>query len=327
MIIVKAPLRVSIAGGGTDLPSFYTKNGSFFISAAINKYVYISINKSFESGIILKYSKGEKVTKAQEIEHPIFREALLKFPNLGNIEIGSFSDIPSGTGLGSSSSFTVALLKALHTYTNTLHDNMTLATQACEIELNDCCNPIGVQDQYISAIGGLTSFKIDSNTVHITATPTQVLEGFKTEFEDSLMLFFTGYSRNANQFLEIQQIATLYEDQKMLSNLKRVQELAYEAEIAFLQGNLEGLALIFNEQWNLKKSRCLDSLTMNIDDYHKHGLNNGALGGKLVGAGGGGFLMFITQDRKRLKKAMSELGLQYVPIQFDSLGVRVVLND
>lgn len=326
MILVRAPLRLSIAGGGTDLPSYYENYGSDFISAAIDKYIYIALNKSFTLDTFLKYSKTEVVNHPKNIEHPIFRAALHTYMP-GPVDIASFADIPSGTGLGSSGSFTVALIQALsHNHNkNTDYDYLCttkehISESAFDIEANHLKNPVGKQDQYIAAYGGLTHFNI---TTLGKVTPQKVPANLQS-LQNCLMLFFTGYSRNANDLLRKQDTSTKEFDQKTLDNLKRTHKLTPEAARALFSSNWYDLALIFNEQFMLKNRRIKGSTPPEIFEFYYHGLKNGALGGKLIGAGGGGFLLFITESRDKLKEAMEQKGLIHIPFEFDHEGVKVL---
>jgi len=336
MIIAKAPLRISIGGGGTDLPSYYERYGSTFISAAINKYVYISVHPIFIKDIILKYSEMERVESVDDIRHPIIKEAMKKASVHSAIEISSFADIPAGTGLGSSGSFTVAILKALYTYKNLIHDNMGIAEEACRIEIEKLKSPIGKQDQYIASMGGLTRFEIDT-TGNVKAFPLSMSAGARVDLEEHLLLFFTGFSRSANVLLKeqddktraVQQAgsSTTASDNEMIQNLHFVQKLGLEIGGALEKGDLNEFARLMNVHWEYKKKRSSNMSSSIIDQWYELGMKNGALGGKLIGAGGGGFLMFLAEDKRKLRQVMREAGLQDVPFRFDQLGAQVVLHD
>ncbi len=333
MIIVKAPLRISIAGGGTDLASYYSQFESTFISAAINKYIYISLHPIFIDNIILKYSEMEKVKSPDEIKHPIVREALNQVGIRSAMEISSFADIPSGTGLGSSGTFTVALLKALYTYKNINHNNMSLAEDACKIEIEKLGAPIGKQDQYISSVGGLTQFHIDK-LGHVTSKPLEMPAHVRTDLEEHLLLFFTGYSRSANDILREQDQKTKEtgpavksNSNEMIENLHTTQELGTKIGKALEHGDLNEFGRLMNTHWEFKKKRSKNMSSGKIDEWYKIAMENGAIGGKLIGAGGGGFLMFLADDKRRLRKALRESGMQDVPFRFDNLGAQVVLHD
>ena len=324
MIITRSPLRISLGGGGTDLPSYYQKHEGFLISAAIDKYVYINLHDTFVDYLIVKYSKMEKVNNIDDIKHPIIRESLklLGFEAC-YLEIASLADIPAGTGLGSSGSFTCSLLKALHTHKNNIITPADLAEQACHIELDILREPIGKQDQYISAYGGINCFtfckdnRVKSEKLHISQETLYNLE-------DHLLLFFTGYSRSASNVLKEQDDKSKKNDLSMIENLHFVKELGYKSKNAFEQGNLEEFADLMNVHWQHKKQRSDAMSNDRINTWYNVAMNNGALGGKLIGAGGGGFLMFYAEDSKKLRKAMAREGLQEVRFRFDFEGCKVV---
>jgi D-glycero-alpha-D-manno-heptose-7-phosphate kinase len=336
MLIVKAPLRISIGGGGTDLPSYFEKFESTFISAAIDKYIYISLHKIFIEEIIIKYSELERVTDLDKIRHPIVREALKQVGIKRAIEISSFADIPSGTGLGSSGTFTVALLKALYTFVGQAHTTNSLAEDACRIEIEKLHAPIGKQDQYISAYGGLTRFHI-AKTGAVTASPLRMQPHDLVDLQDHLLLFFTGYSRSANDILKEQDDAVRMTHEPspeakklstdMLDNLHFVKELGEQIGTALEKGDIDGFGRLMNVHWEHKKKRSKGMSTNKIDEWYELAMKNGALGGKLIGAGGGGFLMFLADDKRRLRKTMREAGMTDVPFRFDQLGAQVVLHE
>lgn len=331
MIIVKAPLRISIGGGGTDLPSYYQQFESTFISAAIDKYIYISLHPIFIEDIIVKYSELERVLDVEKLRHPIVREALKQTGVTRAIEISSFADIPSGTGLGSSGTFTVALLKALYTFRNQAHGAMSLAEDACRIEIEKLGAPIGKQDQYISSVGGLTRFHIDKSGL-VTARPLEMARHHMIDLEEHLLLFFTGFSRSANDILKEQDDAVRKPEsaklgQDMLDNLHFTKELGHQIGTALERGEIAEFGRLMNVHWDHKKKRSNNMSSGTIDKWYDLALKNGAIGGKLIGAGGGGFLMFLADDKRRVRKAMREAGLQDVPFRFDQLGAQVVLRD
>lgn len=332
MLIVKAPLRISIGGGGTDLPSYYEHFESEFISAAINKYIYVAIHPVFRDEIIIKYSELERVKSISEIRHPIVREALKLTGPETAIEISSFADIPSGTGLGSSGTFTVALLKGLYTHNNINHTNASVAEEACQIEISKLGSPIGKQDQYISAVGGLTKFHIDK-LGKVTHQPLKMNPLDQRDLEDHLMLFFTGYSRNANDLLKEQNdktkasVFTSSPTNEMIENLHFVKELGRQIGKTLENGKVDDFGKLMNTHWEHKKKRSKNMSSGRVDEWYDIALKNGALGGKLIGAGGGGFLMFLAEDKRRLRRALREAGMQEVDFRFDQLGAQVVLND
>lgn len=324
MIIVRSPLRISLGGGGTDLPSYYRDHEGFLIAAAIDKYVYITLHQTFVDELIIKWSKLERVKSVSEIEHPIIREAM-KYTQVGapHLEITSMADIPSGTGLGSSGSFTTALLKALHTLKKNLIHPKELAEEACHIELNLLQEPIGKQDQYIAAYGGITCFQFNKND-QVDAWPLKIDQETLFNLEDNLLLFFTGYSRSASNILKEQDSKSKSKDNDMIANLHFVKELGFKSKTALEDGNLHEFADLMNVHWEHKKQRSSNMSNTNIDDWYALARKNGALGGKMIGAGGGGFLMFYTEDKAKLRHAMRGVGLQEVRFRFDFAGTQVI---
>ena len=326
MIITRSPLRITLGGGGTDLPSYYQDHGGFLIAAAIDKYVYVSVTRPFVPGIFLKYSKLEHVKHSREVEHPIIREAIdllgFKTPQL---EITTLADIPAGTGLGSSGSFTTALLKALYTYRRRLIHPAELAKIACEIEIDRLGEPVGKQDQYIAAFGGITSFRFHTND-EVEAHPLDISMDTLLDLEDRLLLFFTGFSRSAGSILEDQDSRTQGSDQEMLNNLHYVKELGFRSKKALEDGKTREFAEIMQEHWEHKKRRSGGMSNHQIDEWYEIARENGAIGGKLVGAGGGGFLMFYTENRSKLRKAMSHAGLEEVRFRFDFEGTKILMS-
>ena len=327
MIITRSPLRISLGGGGTDLPSYYRAHGGFLVAAAIDKYVYITLHQTFVQELIIKYSKLERVTTIDQIEHPIVREALklvgIEDPHL---EITSMADIPAGTGLGSSGSFTTALLKALHAGKKNIIHPAELAEQACEIEINRLGEPIGKQDQYIAAIGGITAFTFHPDG-RVEYRPVRLSEETLFNLEDNLLLFFTGYSRSASAILKDQNDRSKQNDQVMLDNLHFTKEQGGRSLEALETGNLEEFARLMDVHWQRKKARSSGMSNQHINDWYDYAIAHGALGGKLIGAGGGGFLMFYAADKARLRHAMREKGLQEVRFRFDFEGTKVVTQN
>lgn len=326
MIIARSPLRISLGGGGTDLPSYYQEHEGFLIAGAIDKYVYVTVMRPFTEGIFLKYSHLENVKQINEVEHPIIRETLgLIGFRTPQIEITTLADIPAGTGLGSSGSFTTALLKALYTHRKRHLHQEELAEIACQIEIEKLGEPIGKQDQYIAAIGGLTCFTFHKNN-KVTAVPLDISMNTMHELEDNLLLFFTGFSRSASGILKDQNVRSQKNDQAMIDNLHYVKDLGYRSKAALESGNTHAFGQLMHEHWEHKKKRSGGMSNSQIDEWYEMGINNGAIGGKLVGAGGGGFLMFMTDDKTRLRRAMSSAGLEEVRFKFDFEGTKVVLS-
>jgi D-glycero-alpha-D-manno-heptose-7-phosphate kinase len=326
MIITRSPLRISLGGGGTDLPSYYRKYEGFLISAAIDKYVYINLHDTFVDNLIIKYSKMEEVNRIDDIKHPIIRESLklLGF-EARYLEIASLADIPAGTGLGSSGSFTCSLLKALHAHKNNIITPADLAEQACHIEIDILREPVGKQDQYTSAFGGINCFTF-SRDDRVRAEKLNISQETLYNLEDHLLLFFSGYSRSASKVLKEQDDKSKNNDTSMIDNLHFVKELGYKSKIAFEQGDLEEFANLMNVHWEHKKQRSEAMSNNRINSWYDVAMKSGALGGKLIGAGGGGFLMFYTEDTKKLRHSMAHEGLQEVRFRFDFEGSKVVTS-
>jgi D-glycero-alpha-D-manno-heptose-7-phosphate kinase len=324
MIITRSPLRISLGGGGTDLPSYYREHGGFLIAAAIDKYIYINVHRRFVDGFLLKYSHLEEAATIEEIKHPIIREALrLAGVQERNLEITSMADIPAGTGLGSSGSFTTALLKALHALRKNLVHPAELAEQACHIELEKLREPIGKQDQYIAAFGGITCFKFMPDG-QVQAWPLKISEETLYNLEDNLLLFFTGYARSASKILKEQDDKSKQADKAMVENLHFVKELGHQSQAALESDNLPEFARLMDVHWQHKKERSLSMSNQDINAWYDCAMANGALGGKIIGAGGGGFLMFYAKDKARLRHALRERRLTEVRFRFDFEGTKIL---
>lgn len=324
MIITRSPLRISLGGGGTDLPSYYREHGGFLIAGAIDKYVYITLHETFKQEIIVKYSRMEHVREVAEIQHPIVREALRMFQiEAPHLEITSMADIPAGTGLGSSGSFTTALLRALHTAHKNYVSRQELAEQACHIEIDLLGEPVGKQDQYIASFGGITCFHFAPDGA-VQACPLRIEPETLHTLEDNLALFFTGFTRSASEILKDQNERSLAGDREMLANLHFVKEMARETKTVLEQGDLRRFAQIMHEHWEHKKKRTPGMSNGEIDSCYELARRNGALGGKVIGAGGGGFLMFYTEDKTRLRRVLCGAGLRELRFRFDFQGTTVV---
>jgi D-glycero-alpha-D-manno-heptose-7-phosphate kinase len=326
MIITRTPLRISLGGGGTDLPSYYQRFGGSLVSAAITKYIYIAINRTFTDDYFLKYSALERVATPAEIDHPIVREALELHPIGPAIELVSLADIPSGTGLGSSGAFTVGLLRAIYAFQREHVTAGALAEEACHIEIDRLQRPVGKQDQYISAFGGLTCFDFEPDgRVHVSALmiSTETLH----DLESNLVMFFTGYSRAADTMLIDQQKRSEEGEDEMLDNLRYIKGIGRQVKKALESGDTSRFAALMNDHWEHKKHRSPGMANDAINGWYDVAMANGAAGGKLVGAGAGGFLMFYASDVDRLRKAMAAEGLAEVRFNFDHDGSTVVIRD
>jgi D-glycero-alpha-D-manno-heptose-7-phosphate kinase len=324
VIITRSPLRISLGGGGTDIPSYYREFGGFVISAAVDKYVFLTLHQTFVEDTIVKYSQLERVRSVDEIQHPVIREALrMTGVDARFLEIASMSDIPAGTGLGSSGSFTVALLHALHTHQKKIVSTEELAEAACEIEIVRLNEPVGKQDQYIAAFGGITCFHFQPDG-RVVVEPLALKPDTLANLEDNLALFFTGYTRSASEILRDQDERSREKNAGMLENLHAIKEFGLASRAVWEYGDLRRFASIMHEHWERKKSRSTNITNDRINQLYDLGRRSGALGGKLVGAGGGGFLMFYTEDKTRLRSALAQAGLREVRIRFDFLGATVV---
>jgi len=326
VIIVRSPLRISLGGGGTDLPSYYRKHAGFVVAAAISRYVYITISEAFWPQIRLKYAKLEEVDRVDQIRHPIIREAMKLTGVTGPyLDIVSLSDIPAGTGLGSSGSFTTALLSALHTMQRRFVGPQELAEEACQIEIDILNEPVGKQDQYIAAFGGITSFEFLADD-RVVVQPMKIPAEALANLEDNLLLFFTGTSRSAGEILRDQDVKSREDSAEMLANLHFTKQLGLESRDALQAGDLRKFAELMAVHWEHKKRRSPGMSSGPVDELYELARANGALGGKLVGAGGGGFLMLYTEDKTRLRHAMRKAGLREVRLQFDFGGTTVVAH-
>lgn len=318
MIIVRSPLRITLGGGGTDLPSYYREHAGFLIAAAIDRYVYITVHQTFIDDLIVKYSMLERVGSIEDLKHPIIREAFKLVGLAGRgLEIASMADIPAGTGLGSSGAFTTALLKALHAHCKQLIHPRDLAEQACDIEINRLHEPIGKQDQYIAAFGGVTCFNFNRND-SVDAWPLKIDTETLYNLEDNLLLFFTGYSRSAS--------AILKEQGNKTESLHYVKDLGLRSRKALEGGHLAEFGGLMHEHWAHKRQRCGGMSNPRIDEWYDLARNNGAVGGKLIGAGGGGFLMFYAEDKAKLRHAMNGAGMTEVRFRFDFEGTKTIVQ-
>lgn len=326
MIITRTPLRLAIGGGGTDLPSFYSKFGSYFISAAIKKYVYITFYRTFIDGIRLKYSRMEDVASLDEIGHPIVRETFRLHNVLNNAEMASHADIPGGTGLGSSGAFGVGLSHALFVAEgkNPTHDDV--AKEATKVQMNILQYPIGVQDQYACAFGGFRAYTVSKEGA-VTSEPLAMPHGAIEHLEENLCMFFTGVTRSANEILVEQKKKSEVEDGAMYEALQYTQKLGLSIRDALVAGEYKKFGELMNEHWEYKKQRSAKMSNPDIDRQYELALTSGAVGGKVVGAGGGGFLLFYAADPEKLIATMKGEGLRYVPFQFDFDGSKVVVSE
>jgi D-glycero-alpha-D-manno-heptose-7-phosphate kinase len=327
MIVSRAPVRFSLGGGGTDLPSYSSVHGGFLVAAAIDKYIYVSANRRFYDTIRLAYSKTETVDSVDKIEHRIFREALRHSGITQGIELTSVADVPSNSGLGSSSSFTVALLNALHTFKHEFISSRQLAEEACHIEIDVLKEPIGKQDQYISAFGGISAFTFNPDgSVDVERVPVQpdVLE----ELESNLLIFYSGVERAASKVLSEQGKNITKNEDKAVERMHRIKELGRETLRILTKGNIDAYGELLHEHWMNKRKLTSNMSDSAIDEHYEAARAAGAIGGKLMGAGGGGFFMFYSApaDRRRVYAAMTARGLRPLRFRFDTSGAHIVAN-
>jgi D-glycero-alpha-D-manno-heptose-7-phosphate kinase len=324
MIIGRSPLRISLGGGGTDLPSYFREHGGFVVAAAITQYVHVTLHRTPFKELLIRYSQIERPSSVSEVKHPIIREALqVTGVEEPNIEITSMADIPAGTGLGSSGSFTTCLLKVLYKYKRHFIHPRELAELACDIEIERLHEPVGKQDQYIAAFGGVTVFEFHKDdSVH--ARPANASEDTLDQLQENLLMVPTGFRRSASAVLKDQDERSRRKDSTMIDNLHFVKELGYRSLEAIESGNLAEYARLMHVHWEHKKKRSAQMSNPDIDRWYELALANGALGGKLIGAGGGGFLLFYTEQKSRLRQALRGAGLFEVKLGFDYEGTKIL---
>ncbi len=327
MILSRAPVRFSLGGGGTDLPSYSKVHGGFLVASAIDKYVFIAIHKRFDELIRLSYSKTEIVKELAEIEHPIFREALQLAKVEKGIELFSMADVPANSGLGSSSTFTVALLNALHAYKREYLSTGDLAEAACSLEIDRLKEPIGKQDQYIAAYGGVTAFTFNKDGT-VVAERVNVAPETLDELESNLLIFFSGVERRASSVLKEQAKTITANADDAVNRMHRIKEMGYETKRYLERGEVDKFGDLLHEHWMNKRQLASNMSDSNLDEHYEAARKAGAIGGKIMGAGGGGFFMFYTRpgDKRRVYEAMKARGLRQLRFRFDHDGARIQLN-
>lgn len=323
MIVTRSPLRISLGGGGTDLKSYYRRFGGYLIAAAINKYVYINIARTFNKKYILKYSKLEEAVNLNNIKHPIFRETLKYFKIKTPLNISSHADIPAGTGLGSSGSFTVALIKALSCLNSMKLNKREIAELACKIEIDILKEPIGKQDQYATTFAGINEYTFEKNGF-VKVKKIKLSQKVLKKLNNNFAMYFTGYSRKSHKILNKQNIETKLKNKEILNNLHHVKELAKNFKRCLLTNNIDQYGLLMKDHWNLKKKRSVYMSNKKINYLYDYAIDSGAIGGKLIGAGGGGFLFFYTKDRAFLDKQMKLKGLERTKFDFEYDGPQIL---
>jgi D-glycero-alpha-D-manno-heptose-7-phosphate kinase len=327
MIISRAPVRITLGGGGTDLKSYYSRCGGFLIAAAIDRYVFISANKRFYPSIRLSYSETEIVDDVSQIRHRIFREALKLLQLDGGIELVSIADVPSNCGLGTSSSFTVSVLNALHAYKREFVTQRQLAEEACHIEIDILSEPIGKQDQYMTAFGGLTCLTFAKNG-DVRVEPLRIPEDTIDQMESDLLLFYTGIERSASAILRDQNVKSQQDDPDMIDNLSQIKQIALDTKKVLEKGDLDEFGRLLDVHWQTKKKRSQNITDPFLDECYEAARKNGAIGGKIMGAGGGGFFMFYCRNSERpmLSQTMKKIGLLPMKFHFDFEGAKILVN-
>jgi D-glycero-alpha-D-manno-heptose-7-phosphate kinase len=326
LIVSKTPLRLTLGGGGTDLPSYSNRYGGFVVTSAINKYIYLVVNRRFEAPVRASYSVTEIVYPIGEIKHPVIREALKLLNLQSNLEIISVAEVPAKTGLGSSSSFTVGLLHALHTYKDEFLSRQTLAEEACAVQMDILKEPCGYQDTFIAAYGGFICLNIDQ-TGRVEVSHLRIPDETMRELENNLVFFYTGLERSSTDVLRDQGTNVKQGGSKALDAMHQIKDIGYKVKHALENGDLSEFAKLQDEHWQVKKATSGAISSERIDRWYELGLQNGALGGKVMGAGGGGFLMFYSDNgRDKLRKAMAKEGLREIAFGFEPEGSKISLH-
>ncbi len=327
MIITRAPFRIPLGGGGTDLPPYYRRRGGFVFSAGIDKYMYICVNQPIVDDLVrMKYSQTETVKTVDEVQHELAREALRSVGIKHAIEIVSMADVPAGTGLGSSSCYLVGLLHALHTLKRDFVGLAELAEEACRIELETLGKPIGKQDQYLAAFGGLTVLDIAPDG-SVSVRNARVSRATIDRLERNLLLFYTGQTRSALDILSGQSAAAARDERAVVDSLDRIKDIGYRVLEAFETGDLDRVGRLMDEHWQAKKRLSARVTDARLDALYELARENGALGGKITGAGGGGFFVFYCEDGgARLRDAMTRAGLREMRYRLDFEGTKVLSN-
>lgn len=327
MIVTRTPFRIPLGGGGTDLPSYYSRYGGFIFSAAINKYMYICINRPAADDLIrIKYSRSETIDSIKEIKHELVRESLRYTGIENNIEIASMADVPAGTGLGSSGSYLVGLLKGLHELKRENVSTQELAEEACRIEIDILKKPVGKHDQYLAAFGGFTVMDIDKDG-KVKVSRANLSRDTLEALENKLVLYFTGVSRDSSTILNEQSAQAKIKESEITRCLTRIKEIGIEIRDSLEKGNLRNFGELLDEHWQTKKRMSDKISNPKIDNLYELAKKNGVLGGKIMGAGGGGFFLFYCDgDKKKLRQVMAKTGLKEMPFNFDSEGSKVLVN-
>lgn len=327
MIITRTPFRITLGGGGTDLPTYYSKHRGFIFAAGIDKYMFININRPIVDNLVrVKYTKSEIVNHRDEVQHNIAREAMRMVGIEDSLEIISIADIPAGTGLGSSSCYAVGLLHALHTMKKEYVLQQDLAEEACHLEIDSLGKPIGKQDQYMASLGGLTVLEISKNG-KVRTRAAKVSAETANNLSRNLLLFYTGKQRDANQILFKQSKGAKEGKKQVIESMHNIKEIGYKILEAVEGDNISEVGVLFDKHWQYKKRISPDMSNSHFDEIYDVAKNNGALGGKITGAGGGGFFVFyVERNYKKFREAMKKLGLKEMLYRFDYDGTKVLVN-
>jgi len=326
MLTARAPLRITLGGGGTDIPSYYSIYGGFSVTAAIDKYVYILAHDRFDPGFRVSYSKTEIVEKPERIEHPIVREAVRLLGPFYHLELLSVADLPARTGLGSSGAFTVALLHALHDWKGEHVPLSVLAEEACHITIDILHEPSGKQDEYTSAFGGINSYSISMDG-KVNVSPLRISRATVSELESELLLFYTGITRESRLILESQGKAAASGDENTMKALHKIKQIGIDSRNSLEDGNLREFGSLLNEHWKTKKLMTPKATTPEIDAIYELAIKTGATGGKIMGAGGGGFFMFhCDSNRRKLTEVLEAQGLKRMSFRLEFEGSKKITD-
>lgn len=327
MIITRTPFRVTLGGGGTDLPSYYSKYGGFIFAAAINKYMFINLNRPIVDDLVrVKYTKSEMVQHREELQHDIAKEAMRILDIENALEIISMADVPAGTGLGSSSCYAVGLLNALHTMKKEYVSLRDIAEEACDLEISKLGKPIGKQDQYMAAFGGLTVLDIDKDGT-VNVRQANVSDSTLDDFNRNLLMFYTNTSRSADEILSEQSKGAREDKKHVVESMHYIKNIGYKILDAVESGNITEVGLLFDQHWQYKKKISNKMSNPHFDKIYDIAKANGALGGKILGAGGGGFFSFYVEEKHgKFRDKMKELGLREMRYRFDFEGTKVLVN-
>lgn len=327
MIITRTPFRFTLGGGGTDLPAYYSKYGGFIFAAGINKYMFINLNRPIVDDLVrVKYTKSEMVHHRDELEHDIAKEAMRMMGIEKGIEIISMADVPAGTGLGSSSCYAVGLLRALQSMKREYCSLQEVAEMACDLEINRLGKPIGKQDQYMAAFGGLTVLEIGKDGM-VKVRAAVVTDSTLDDLNRNILMFYTGTSRSADTILSEQSLGAKEEKKDVVESMHYIKELGYKILEAVERGNITDVGLLFDQHWQYKKRISAKMSNGNLDELYELAKANGALGGKISGAGGGGFFVFyVEKHQTRFREKMKDMGLREMRYRFDFEGTKVLVN-